>query len=433
MAGVTEEDVATPFMLKGAGSSFVGRSGDVFGGLDALEHQHFIHERTRVDTDDNDNLRSDDDDDDGFVEASASLRSKSEQQKKGDDRDVKCDLLSVGESQPERGEPDKCSLRETERDSGHRDSLSGDSGHRDSSSRDSVHRNSLSGDSGHTHRDSGHRDSLQGKDRHWHSQGRLGQRPDSQFRRPRGRAPGVHNWVPDHKKRPQHWTYYSLEDVMGSDMSEKSNTQAALAFLEDRRRLREQQEREEMGVEGKEVFDAGSGACSKGLFSFSKRSRISTIDRRSSSKDQAVAEGLDRVMPGDCAMLEASSEWEQGEASGKSTITREDEASSKSTITREDEASSKLTITREGEASGKSTLTREGEASGKSTITREGEASGKSTITKEDEASSKSTITKEDEASGKLTLTSVEEDEATKPTFKSRKGIRRNIRCRDDD
>ena len=362
MAGVKEEDVATPFMLKGAGSSFVGRSGDVFGGLDALEQQHFVHERSRVDTDDNDNLRSDDDDDDGFVETSASLRSKSEQQKKGDDRDRKRDLLSVGESQPERDEPDKCSLRE--RDSGHRDSLSRDSGHRDSLSGDGGHRDSLSGHSGHRDNlsgDSGHRDSLQGKDRHWHSQGRLGQKPDSQFRRPRGRAPGVHNWVPDHKKHPQHWTYYSLEDVMGSDMSEKSNTQAALAFLEDRRRLREQQEREEVGVEGKEVFDAGSGACSKGLFSFSKRSRISAIDRRTSSKDQAVAEGLDRVMPGDCAVLAASSEWEQHEASGKSTITREDEAS------------------------------------------------------------------------GKSTLTNVEEDEATKPTFKSRKGIRRNIRCRDDD
>ncbi|KAK7098170.1 U5 small nuclear ribonucleoprotein TSSC4-like [Littorina saxatilis] len=132
-------------------------------------------------------------------------------------------------------------------------------------------------------------------DRHSHgkspSKGEL-----APFRRPRGRAPGRNrgrrNWVPDHGDRPQNWTYYSLEDVEGAELSEKSNTQAALAFLDERRKQREEEEMEEEG----ETFDAGSAACSKGLISFAKRSKVSSTDK---DKDRPAAGNTTVLEPAD--------------------------------------------------------------------------------------------------------------------------------------
>ena len=378
MAEVKPEEAATPFTLKNVGSGFEGRIDDVFSGLDALEQQHFTLQQSKTDTEDYDNLKSDDDDDDdddGVVGVSTSSRSRSLQQQKGDyAQEGRHDLSSSGQYQHERAEAEKYS-----------------------SPRKDSDRGSLSRDR--------NKDSFRGKGTHWHSEETQSQRPDTQFRRPRGRAPHAQSRVPDHRKRPQNWTYYSLEDVTGADMSEKSNTQAALAFLDERRKLHEQGDDEDHAMEAKEVFDAGSGACSKGLFSFSKRSKTSSLDCKTSGKDKAVAEGVERVVQGDGTVVETSSEQGQDEVSNKLTITSMDD-----------------------------------EVSGKSAITCiEGEASGKSTITSfEDKAAGKSTITSiEVEASGKSTITSLELEEditaETKPTFKSRKGIRRNIRSRDDD
>lgn len=39
--------------------------------------------------------------------------------------------------------------------------------------------------------------------------------------------------VPDFRKNPSKWTKYSLEDVKDEDMSERSNTAAALSFLKE--------------------------------------------------------------------------------------------------------------------------------------------------------------------------------------------------------
>ena len=69
--------------------------------------------------------------------------------------------------------------------------------------------------------------------------------------------------TPDYKTNPGKWTKYSLEDVGNEDMSESSNTRAAFAFLEERRKLREG----EMKIEAVNTDDT---SCSKGIFTFKK-------------------------------------------------------------------------------------------------------------------------------------------------------------------
>lgn len=69
--------------------------------------------------------------------------------------------------------------------------------------------------------------------------------------------------TPDYKMNPEKWTKYSLEDVDNEDMTESSNTKAAFAFLEERRKLREG----EMKVE---AVNTDNTSCSKGIFTFKK-------------------------------------------------------------------------------------------------------------------------------------------------------------------
>ncbi|GFO33526.1 protein tssc4 [Plakobranchus ocellatus] len=77
--------------------------------------------------------------------------------------------------------------------------------------------------------------------------------------------------VPDFKKHPEKYTMYSLRDVSDKDMSEKSNSQAAFAFLKERRLQREKEEREMAGLSEEDIiFDADSAACSQGVIEFSK-------------------------------------------------------------------------------------------------------------------------------------------------------------------
>lgn len=83
----------------------------------------------------------------------------------------------------------------------------------------------------------GQHDSFHGRGRHH------GQTVDCRDRY-RGRGAG-RNWnrqerfTPDYRKHPEKWTRYDLGDVTASDMSDRSNAQAAFAFLEERRKLRE--------------------------------------------------------------------------------------------------------------------------------------------------------------------------------------------------
>ena len=70
--------------------------------------------------------------------------------------------------------------------------------------------------------------------------------------------------TPDYKIHPEKYTKYSLEDV--DEMSSASNSQAAFAFLEERRKLRE-------GEMKAEAVDTAATACSRGMFVFKKKSK----------------------------------------------------------------------------------------------------------------------------------------------------------------
>ena len=88
---------------------------------------------------------------------------------------------------------------------------------------------------------------IQFRPRHYDNRGR---------RRGQGRG-----WkTPDYKLHPERWTEYSLEDV---DVSDSTNKQAAFAFLQERRALRDSEMKEESA-------DLDSNACSRGAITFKK-------------------------------------------------------------------------------------------------------------------------------------------------------------------
>lgn len=87
-------------------------------------------------------------------------------------------------------------------------------------------------------------------------------RPAPFCRRPYHR-PQHRQSVPDHRVNPQNWKRYSLEDT--SDVSDSSNSKAAFAFLEERKKLREEQE----GCIAEKV-DVQESACSKGFLTFKR-------------------------------------------------------------------------------------------------------------------------------------------------------------------
>ncbi|XP_078048090.1 uncharacterized protein LOC144475746 [Augochlora pura] len=62
---------------------------------------------------------------------------------------------------------------------------------------------------------------------------------ESIFKRPEGPAPRAANrTIPDYHKNPHKWMKYSLDDVSNEDMTEQSNTRAALSFLNELRARR---------------------------------------------------------------------------------------------------------------------------------------------------------------------------------------------------
>lgn len=57
---------------------------------------------------------------------------------------------------------------------------------------------------------------------------------ESIFKRPEAPPPArVKRDIPDHKRNPHKWTKYSLSDVSPEDMSDQSNTTAALSFMKE--------------------------------------------------------------------------------------------------------------------------------------------------------------------------------------------------------
>ncbi|CAK9796804.1 hypothetical protein ANTQUA_LOCUS901 [Anthophora quadrimaculata] len=76
---------------------------------------------------------------------------------------------------------------------------------------------------------------------------------ESIFKRPEGPAPrAVSRTVPDFHKNPHKWKKYSLDDVSNDDMTEESNTRAALSFLKElkaRRLMEKAEESEKLNME----------------------------------------------------------------------------------------------------------------------------------------------------------------------------------------
>ncbi|KAL8618989.1 hypothetical protein ACOMHN_018371 [Nucella lapillus] len=299
------------FTLRNASGNFEGRSSNIFGQLDVLERQHISHEQSRTDLEDYADLRQEKDDGD-FAEGNRSLQ-KTDKRKRDDNVPNR------------RGDCSKAAPDAVE---------------------------STSSDSSSEKSDSIQKDDMESGERR-------PPRRDPQFRQPSGRPPGRgrghRGRVPDHGKRPHTWTHYSLEDVKGSDLSEKSNSQAALAFLDEQRKLKAQ---EEEGMEEEEAFDVESAACSKGLFSFAKRTKT------------------DKPSP----------------APGK----EKPDKNQISVIDTEDQPEEENFATSSAEVAKDSVQTLEEETA---------------------EASSSAT----------------KKDDTAQTSFKSRKGIRRNIRTRDDD
>ncbi|CAH1155329.1 unnamed protein product [Phaedon cochleariae] len=59
---------------------------------------------------------------------------------------------------------------------------------------------------------------------------------ESIFKKPQNLAPKNYmRGIPDFKKNPHKWTKYSLDDVKDEDISDKTNTKAALSFLKELR------------------------------------------------------------------------------------------------------------------------------------------------------------------------------------------------------
>lgn len=78
---------------------------------------------------------------------------------------------------------------------------------------------------------------------------------ESIFNRPQDPAPRARcKTIPDHHKNPHKWVRYSLDDVSNEDMTERSNTQAALSFL---RQLKARREKEQP-TECQEKMDVDS-------------------------------------------------------------------------------------------------------------------------------------------------------------------------------
>ncbi|XP_053971323.1 protein TSSC4 [Hylaeus anthracinus] len=74
---------------------------------------------------------------------------------------------------------------------------------------------------------------------------------ESIFKRPEGPAPrAVNRSVPDYHKHPHKWMKYSLDDVSNDDMTEQSNTTAALSFLNELKARRSMEQ-----IEGTEEMD----------------------------------------------------------------------------------------------------------------------------------------------------------------------------------
>lgn len=74
---------------------------------------------------------------------------------------------------------------------------------------------------------------------------------ESIFKRPEGLPPRTNfRNIPDYHRNPHKWVKYTLDDVSNEDLTERSNTQAAMSFLRElKARKKKDEVEEEMDVE----------------------------------------------------------------------------------------------------------------------------------------------------------------------------------------
>ncbi|XP_062621217.1 U5 small nuclear ribonucleoprotein TSSC4-like [Saccostrea cucullata] len=213
----------TLFELKSENSSqFSNKCKDIFGNLEKLERKHEEYEKSRPSDDDRGGIKTDPSDADTETITPAFKVPQS-------------GSLGTRGGRPWRRNPD----RREDRD-GNPPPWRGDSERRSERRRDERGTDSI-------------RRELQPRQFVSHRRGH----PYHNYRGNRRQK------TPDYKAHPEKWTKYSLEDVGNEDMSESSNTRAAFAFLEERRKLRE-------GEMKAEAVNTEDTSCSKGIFMFKK-------------------------------------------------------------------------------------------------------------------------------------------------------------------
>lgn len=109
---------------------------------------------------------------------------------------------------------------------------------------------------------------------------------ESIFKRPEGPAPRANfRNIPDYHRNPHKWTKYSL-DVSSEDMTERSNTQAAMSFLKELKARREKDEVDEC----EEEMDFEPESDLKESVEFKSKKRTSQIRFKKPQTKADVAE-----------------------------------------------------------------------------------------------------------------------------------------------
>lgn len=116
------------------------------------------------------------------------------------------------------------------------------------------------------------------------------------FRRGGGR-------MPDFNDGPKSWKKYSLEDI--DVLDESKNRQAAYAFLEERRKIRE-------GEAEENKVDLQSTACSKGQFTFSKR-KSERMTEKSDTRDKTNEKLRQKFDLDDCEVEDKEDNYHDSE------------------------------------------------------------------------------------------------------------------------
>lgn len=123
---------------------------------------------------------------------------------------------------------------------------------------------------------------------------------ESIFKRPEGPAPRANfRSIPDYHRNPHKWVKYSLDDVSSEDMTEHSNTQAAMSFLRELKARKEKEKvdesDEEMDIES---CESNASDSTETRFKSKKRALSSQITfrkprARETTEDSAVIVELD--------------------------------------------------------------------------------------------------------------------------------------------